>query len=518
MRTRAVALRSQGWGWRHAGRQAWALRGVDLDVEAGQRVLLLGPSGAGKSTLLAGCAGLLGAPVTTLAGGVREHENGGQSVGVLTLDGVPAAVARLRDRDIGGQAAAVTGLLLQDPDAQTVLARCGDDVAFGLENHGVPRHEIWPRVDEALALVGFRQGRDHPTSRLSGGERQRLALAGVLALRPGLLLLDEPTAMLDPEGADLLRRSVSDVVEATGATLVVVEHRVAAWVDLVDRVVVLEAGGGVVADGTPADVLQRHGAALAARGVWVPDHLPAAPPRRCAESAPALLSTRGLDVARPGTHQAATRGVDLQLHGGRALAVTGPNGAGKSSLAHVVAGLVPPLDGALTAHQQLAQGLGPAPHRWKARELAARIGTVFQEPQHQFVASTVHDELAVGPHRQRVAEPQAQARVGELLERLRLQHLARANPFTLSGGEQRRLSVATALATRPRLLVLDEPTFGQDSRTWAELVALLVELLEAGTGLLAVTHDRALVSALADDELVLAPARRLEAVDVAGAP
>jgi energy-coupling factor transport system ATP-binding protein len=133
------------------------------------------------------------------------------------------------------------------------------------------------------------------------------------------------------------------------------------------------------------------------------------------------------------------------------------------------------------------------------------------------VASTVHDELAVGPHRQRVAQPEAKARVDELLERLRLQHLARANPFTLSGGEQRRLSVATALATRPGLLVLDEPTFGQDSRTWVELVALLVELLEAGTGVLAVTHDRALVSALADDELVLARSRQLEPLGVAGA-
>jgi energy-coupling factor transport system ATP-binding protein len=503
MPTAAVALRARDWGWRHAGRRAWALRGVDLEVGPGERVLLLGPSGAGKSTLLAGCAGLLGPPTGTLAGGVREHENGGQSVGELTLDGLPASVARLHDRVMGGQRSAVAGLLLQDPEAQTVLARCGDDVAFGLENHGVPRREIWPRVDDALAMVGFGYGLDHPTSHLSGGERQRLALAGVLALRPGLLLLDEPTAMLDPDGADLLRRSVRDVLEATGATLVVVEHRVAAWMDLVDRVVVLEAGGGVIADGPPADVLDRHGAALAALGVWVPGHLPAAPDRQRRAPSAALMTTQGLDVARPGTHHPVARAIDLQLSSGRATCVTGPNGAGKSSLAHVLAGLVPPLGGELTAHEALAQGLTTAPHRWKARELAARIGTVFQEPQHQFVASNVRDELAVGPRRLRVSEREVVTRVDELLDRLRLDHLARANPFTLSGGEQRRLSVATALATRPRLLVLDEPTFGQDARTWAELVALLVDLLEQGTGVLAVTHDRALVSALADDELVL---------------
>lgn len=503
----AVALKAREWGWRHAGRRAWAVRGVDLDVAPGERVLLLGPSGAGKSTLLAACAGLLGEPTRALPDGVHEHENGGQSSGTLTLDGVPAAAARVGDRDAGSRSVATTGLLLQDPDAQTVLARCGDDVAFGLENHGVPRAEIWPRVDEALAMVGFPYGRERPTSALSGGERQRLALAGVLALRPGLLLLDEPTAMLDPDGAELLRRSVSDVVTATGATLVVVEHRVAQWVDLVDRVVVLEPGGGVAADGPPAEVLDRHGAALAARGVWVPGHLPAAPPRRSRAVAEPLLTADGLDVARPGSRQPAVSDVRLEVRSGRATCVTGPNGAGKSTLAHVLAGLVPPLAGDLVAREPLAQGLAATPHRWRARELAARIGTVFQEPQHQFVATTVRDELAVGPRRLRVPEAEVERRVSELLERLRLEQLARANPFTLSGGEQRRLSVATALATRPRLLVLDEPTFGQDSRTWAELVALLVELLDEGTGVIAVTHDRALVDAIADDEVVLPSAR-----------
>jgi energy-coupling factor transport system ATP-binding protein len=224
-----------------------------------------------------------------------------------------------------------------------------------------------------------------------------------------------------------------------------------------------------------------------------------------------LRTADGLDVARPGSRLPAASDVRLGVRSGRAACVTGPNGAGKSSLAHVLAGLVAPLAGDLVAHEPLAQGLAAAPHRWKARDLAARIGTVFQEPQHQFVATTVHDELAVGPRRLRVPEPEVGRRVTELLERLRLEHLARANPFTLSGGEQRRLSVATALATRPRLLVLDEPTFGQDSRTWAELVALLVELLSEGTGVVAVTHDRALVDAVADDELVLPGARTVGA-------
>jgi energy-coupling factor transport system ATP-binding protein len=215
-------------------------------------------------------------------------------------------------------------------------------------------------------------------------------------------------------------------------------------------------------------------------------------------------------VSRPGRREPAVAGVDLTLHAGRATCVVGPNGSGKSSLSLALAGLVAPSAGEVTAGASLAAGTrSPQPARWRPRELVTRIGTVFQEPQHQFVARTCAEELAVGPLRTGVPAAEADRRAGELLDRLGLARLARANPFTLSGGEQRRLSVATALATRPRLLVLDEPTFGQDARTWAELARLLAELLTEGTGLLAVTHDEALVAALADDVLELRAGRPL---------
>ena len=485
--TGPVGIRSRSWGWRHGTRQAWAVRGLDLEVPAGQRVLLLGASGAGKSTVLQGLAGLL------------DPETGDEE-GTLLLDGVPARRARAEGVGAG---VARTGLLLQDPLSQTVLARCGDDVAFGLENHAVPPEEIWPRVDDALAAVGFPYPRTHPTSRLSGGERQRLALAGVLALRPGLLLLDEPTAMLDPDGATALRRRVGELLAGSGATCVLVEHRVGPWLPFVDRVVVLAPGGGVRADGAPDDVLAGSGAELAAEGVWVPQHLPRVP-RRARDVGGVLLSTEAVAVSWPHAERPAVQGVDLALRAGGCTAVVGPNGAGKSTLALALAGLAAPRSGTVTAHAPLDDGAGPSPHRWRARDLAERIGTVFQEPAHQFVAATVADELAVGPRRTGVDGRRTAARVEELLQRLRLGHLAAANPFTLSGGEQRRLSVATVLATTPRLLVLDEPTFGQDSRTWAELVVLLGELLDTGVGVCAVTHDADLVDALADEVLRLA--------------
>jgi energy-coupling factor transport system ATP-binding protein len=157
------------------------------------------------------------------------------------------------------------------------------------------------------------------------------------------------------------------------------------------------------------------------------------------------------------------------------------------------------------ASERLSEGAGAHPHAWKSRQLLTRIGTVFQNPEHQFLAATVRAELAIGPRALGLSQAEISERVDGLLSRLRLDRLAGANPFTLSGGEKRRLSVATVLATAPRVLVLDEPTFGQDSRTWRELVALLAELLEAGSSVVAVTHAADFVAALADVEVRLEP-------------
>ncbi len=466
---RPVGVRVDGWGWRYGTRRAWAVRELDLAIEPGEFVLLRGASGSGKSTVLEGLAGLL-------------DDATGEQEGRLLLDGVPARQAR---HDGVGAGTARTGLLLQDPLAQTVLARCGDDVAFGLENHAVPRELIWPRVESALHGVGFPYGLAHPTARLSGGERQRLALAGVLALRPGLLLLDEPTAMLDAAGAAMLRDLVAHLLAATGATCVLVDHRARDWLPLIDREVRLDRV--IRLDRTPQ---------------------PATGPRTGPRAGPVVLRATNVSVTRDGRRVVHHTQADVRA--GRALSLVGPNGSGKSSLALALAGLLAPSAGEIAADATLLLA-DPArrprsadPYRWRPRELVSRIGSVFQEPQHQFVASTCLDELAVGPRRLGLSEPEVRHRVDGLLERLGLTALARANPFTLSGGEQRRLSVGTALATRPRVLVLDEPTFGQDERTWAELVTLLHELLDDGTALVAATHDVALVDALGGRLLTLA--------------
>jgi energy-coupling factor transporter ATP-binding protein EcfA2 len=480
MAVRPTAVEARGWGIRHPGRRAWALRGLDLRIEPGERVLLLGTSGAGKSTLLAALAGLIDP-----AGGVETE-------GTLLVDGRDPREARDR-----------SGLVFQDPETQIVMARAGDDVAFGLENRCVPTEAIPDRVTAALAAVGFPYGPDRSTDALSGGERQRLAIAGTLALRPGLLLLDEPTANLDPVGADDVRDVVGRILARSGATLVLVEHRVDAALPLVDRVVVIAAGAGVIADGDPYEVFRARGTELAAAGVWVPDVPPPAPARRDRPASSTLVLAERAAFRYPAADEDAVGPVDVQVRSSEALAIVGPNGSGKSTLALLLAGLVAPRIGRVVAGESLAAGHGLEPIAgWRARDLAGRIGTVFQDPEHQFLTGSVREELLLGPRRS-LDDAAAGRRADELMERLRLTGLAAANPFTLSGGEQRRLSVATALAAAPSLLVLDEPTFGQDRRTWGELLALLAALRDGGRGIAFVSHDEAFVAALADRTLAL---------------
>ena len=519
----AASLSAHDWSWTPAVRSTPALDSLDLAIAPGERVLLLGASGSGKSTLLQAWANVLG--------GAEE----GVQTGRLTVDGRQAGAVRGR-----------VGLLLQDPDAQLVLARAGDDVAFGPENLGVAADEILARVPVVLDAVRLAGHADADTRRLSGGQQQRLALAGVLAMRPAALLLDEPTAHLDPAGVREVAAAVAALVADRGLTLVVVEHRVDVWAPLVDRVVVLDAGR-VVADGSVADVLREQGEALARRGVWGPGHPPENPPPVTAPPGEALLRATGLVVQPAGgavielgggapleLGGGAPRdddrnvGFDLVVHAGEVVALTGANGAGKTTLLLTLAGLLPPAAGAIDAF-----GAGD-PAGWRSAELAGRFGVVFQNPEHQFVAATVRDELAVGPRaieREAArgrgtrygalvapvipAVPGARApafdidRIGLLLDRMRLRHLADASPFTLSGGEQRRLSVASALAAKPAVLLLDEPSFGQDARTWAELAALLAAHRDAGGAVVMATHDRELIAALGAREIMLtAPVAR----------
>ena len=383
--TTAAGVTAHDWGWRHASRKDFALRHVDFDIKPGERVLLLGASGAGKSTLMSGLAGVLGG------------DDEGEQEGELLIDGVDARQARGR-----------CGLVLQDPDSQTILERAGDDTAFGCENLNLPKDEIWNRARAALDIVGLDyMAFDRSTRGLSGGQRQRLALAGVLAMHPGLLLLDEPTANLDPDGVKEVHDAVRHVLEQTHETLVVVEHHIDVWLDLVDRVIVLgkpEADsnvGGVIADGTPDEVFGHMGQVLADGGAWVPGRTiesHASKPEQIRQPQDVVLYTRDLSFGYDfplGEH------IDLEFHSGEVTALTGRKKRRGQIHTRTHSRRTAQTDSRTCMHG--GTDLGHRPHRannvitWKSRDLLGRIGMVFQEPEHQFAASTVRDEVAIRP-------------------------------------------------------------------------------------------------------------------------
>lgn len=467
----ATKLVARGYGWTHAGRRAPALADIDLVVSPGEKVLLCGDSGSGKSTLLAAIAGVLGG------------DDEGTRVGEILLEDAAGHV------EPPGRTIPV-GLVLQDPDSQVIAARVGDDVAFGCENLAYPRSEIWQRVTAALSMVGPSVDLSFPTEQLSGGQKQRLALAGVIAMGAGMVLLDEPTANLDPEGAREVIEAVSTMVERTGATLIVVEHQHAAWKGVLDRAVELK-DGRIVADGPVESVVASRSISglPRARGIDVPASGSVGVVPEAAESESAALWSTDL-VTRFGPPRS------YALPRGKSTVITGPNGAGKTTWLMTVAGLLPAVSGEIGVAEYVRRGLKGSPLTWKSRELADRIGFVFQDPEHQFVARTVAEELRVAPRVMRREVPEA--RIAELVEALRLGHVLNANPFTLSGGEKRRLSVATALVTAPEVLLLDEPTFGQDPHTFTELVWLLRRMADEGTTIASVTHDPLFISALGD--------------------
>lgn len=449
---------AEDFSFRHASRKRKALEHVTFRIAPGEKVLVLGPSGAGKSTLLAAIMGLLA-------------DDEGDATGSLRAGGV-------------------AGMVLQDPDSQVIASRVGDDVAFGCENLNFEREEIWRRVPPALKQVGLDLPLDHPTAELSGGQKQRLALAGVLAMGADVVLLDEPTANLDAQGV----REVVDAVSGLDATCIVVEHRVDTWIDHVDTVLVVteqtDTEDGVVI-GPVAQVLAEHGESLAAQGVWVPGIEPDLPePRQVPSVAEPAITATELVV---GWDRPVAGPLNFSIPKGASTVITGANGAGKSTVLLTLAGLLEPMSGEVVAH-----GFKGHPHRWKSKELASRFGYVFQDPEHQFVARTVEEELLVG-----VDPAHYQQRAGEILRRLRLDHLAKANPFTLSGGQKRRLSVATCLVHTPGVVFLDEPTFGQDRTTFTELVHLVRELTDAGTTVVSITHDPAYLRALGDEVIAL---------------
>ena len=448
-------------------------------------MLVLGPSGSGKSTLALAIGGLLPREIPASMGGLLSLD--GQEIRGLP----PTAVA------------ARVGMVWQDPDSQLVMERVEDDVAFGLENRGWALPAMRERVPEALTQVGL-GGLDRQRSRrLSGGEQQRLALAGALAPSPDVLVLDEPTANLDPVAAVAFMARLAALRAEGSTTIVLIEHLVEAAWPMADLVLALDGDGHPIDVGTPAEVGGRSAAQMRDAGIW----LPAAVERRIRGIQLAVRRSRPRPERTPGgapiieardlrfgfdRAEPVIRDVRLWIQPGERIALVGPNGSGKSTLARLLVGLLRPDAGTV-------QLLGDDPARLPPAELARRASYVFQDPERQFLATTVEEEILLGLRFvQRASARLLMGRLGLPLERF-----GRRSPYRLSGGEQRRLSLASALVREPAVLVLDEPTFGQDRHGYEALLEILDERLDAGATLIAATHDTRFVADATDRAIEL---------------
>ena len=500
------------------------LREVTLRLGAGEQIIVFGASGSGKSTILQTVTGVVPHTIAASVSGV---------VTVAGADTTASSVVEL-SREVG--------MLAQDPSSTVCLPEVEQELALALENRAVDPAVIGPRIHRVLAAVGAGVLRGRTTAQLSGGETQRVALAATLVAEPSVLLLDEPTSMLDPAGVAAVRAALSSAVRRYAPAVVLVEHRLDDFAGpdgiagLPPRAVVLAESGLVLADGPTGELLGAHAAVLLEAGCWLPletelrahtgvDGGLASQVNRALlttlakqsgsdnppvtadvdERTTPVLSARRLSVSR---HATATRhrrrgpahrggrsggrgrrrsppagvhqpllltGIDLDLRRGEVVAVLGVNGVGKTSLMLALAGLLRPAEGTVTG---------------------ARPGMVFQNPEHQFLAHTVADEIGHGLH-DRTA-------VARHLVAHRLEHLADQNPFRLSGGEKRRLSLAAMLAhDRPSLLV-DEPTLGLDRRDTIATIAALRRDAAQGRAIVFSSHDIRTVATLAERVVVLA--------------
>ncbi len=409
-----------------------ALRDLSLELQAGEVVALLGPSGSGKSTLLRALSGLV------------PHFHGGRFAGSVLVAG--RDTRRTRPADLAGTVATV----FQDPEDQVVMTIVANEVAFGLENLGVPALEIWPRVERALASVDALHLWGRKTIELSGGELQRVCLASALALEPQLLLLDEPTSQLDPEAAALFLAAV----ERLGATVVLSEHRVPRALELATRVLFVD-DGRLLLDASRDRALE-----------WLESERPAyvepCVPGTQAHSGESVLDMSGVSFA---FRQAmpVLDGVDLVVGRGEIVALDGPNGSGKTTLARIAAGLLDPQGGTV--------------------ERGGRVGYLAQDPGRYLIKETVVAEVALAVNGD-------ERRAREALEQVGLAWATARHPRDLSSGERERLALAAVAVAEPDLLVLDEPTRGLDPERKVDLGIWLERYAASGKAVLVATHDR----------------------------
>ena len=441
-----------GFGWRFAGSPSKALHDVSLRLERGEFVTIAGPSGSGKTTLALAMCGLL----------VGRYE--GEAQGSIHLNGQEVATLPLH------RTAETIALVQQNPETHFATSSVDDEIAFGMENHCLPREEIRRRGDEALELLSITHLRGRSLSTLSGGEKQRVAVASIVAGKPDAIVLDEPTASLDPAASCDLFHALADLAHRAGLTVVIIEHKLGQLLPLKPRLVCME-NGDVVTD-TPA------GAEYVTYPAWLagPDCISKAATIAPAPSSPStvpIVDVSGAVVEREGNM--ILEDVSLRVDPGEVVAVMGPNGGGKTTLLQCLLGLVKPTRGSIRI-------CGMDVAQTPISRLAAHVGIVFQNADHQLVADTVWGEALFAPRNFDRLGAAVEREAERLLGQAGLDGRKPDHPYRLSWGQKRRLNLISAILHQPRLLLLDEPFAGQDWENVAFLLEAIGGLLDGSSG------------------------------------
>ena len=507
-------IRTKDLCFKPLGSDDYVLKDINLELRKGDFALLLGPSGCGKSTLILCLNGLI------------PHLSQGEMTGVVEVAGKDTSTHEVHDFS------PIIGMVFQNPDDQILSLRVVDEVAFGVENQGLPHDEIVQRVDEFMEVMEISHLKDRLTFAISGGQKQRVSIASNLVMLQEVLILDDPTTDLDPVGKAEIVSTLGRLQREIGKTLLVIEHDLTDLIELANRVIVME-DGRVVHDGSPSEVFSRSYDDMVRLGVNLPQHVemvhalsrsglqvPVLPVVKedafamfqgFVETHPGLLvepqrleppggepvvSVRDLEFSYdPGAP--ILRKLSFDIRQGEFVAIIGANGSGKSTLVNNLVGLLRPDRGQIIVD-------GHDTRETKVSDLVSDIGYVFQNPDHQLFANTVEDELRFSLRVRGLSAEEVERRVTDALGVVGLEAARTRHPFSLSRGQRQNLAVATALIHDPKLILLDEPTTGQDRRGLSGLLGMLTRLNQEGNTTIMITHDMDIVAAYATRVIVMA--------------
>jgi len=501
------------------------LKGVSLEIYPNSINVLVGPGGSGKSTLC------------SLFNGEIPHLLEGKFEGTVLVDGKDTQVEPVKNLS------QLVGHMLQDPETMFATLYVEDEIAFGPENLLLETDEITRRTEKLLEDIQLTPFRQNLVWNLSGGQIQKLGLAVILAMKPAMIVLDEPTANLDPQATRAVHELVLKLRD-DGMTILLVTRELDDFIlQAADQLIVLD-DGNVMASGPVQDVLAEYGQDMLSRlGIWLPEtveiglklrdalkfQLPVIPismvetlqvlddhnllRKRITNCEPEIdlaEVTSSNPLIRGGNLQfsysngfKALNDVSFEIYPGEMLAIVGRNGAGKSTLAKLMVGLQKPQVGVLDLFDH------PASY-WKVEALAEHIALVFQNPEHQFLTDSAYDEIAYSLMARGIVDPeQVHTQVEEWLERLELSDFTKIHPFALSAGKKRCLGVATMLVCKPQVLLVDEPTYGQDKEMTETLMQVMEEIRAQGVTVVMITHDMRLVQEFASRVLVMAEGKIL---------